>query len=479
MSKQTSTELILSLLHEEKNPSRAKLIRLILILSFPAILAQIASVIMQYIDASMVGKLGANDSASIGLVSSTIWLFCSIGMAINVGFTVLVAQNVGAKNFLRARNTLKLGFLICGTISLLLTLIGISISESLPIWLGGNEEIHKNATAYFSIFIAALPILILNALSSGLLQSSGNMKLPSILNMLMCFLDVVFNFLFIFPTAEYSVIGLSFTLLGLALGVRGAAFGTVAAELVTFSLMLYFLLFKSEILKIRIKERFIFSWKYLKRSFMISLPVGFDHIAMCGALVVSMMIVSPLGTIPIATHSFAITAESFCYMIGYGIASAATTLVGQSIGAKRRDLAISMSWLVTGLGATIMAIAGVLMFIFAPFMMSLLTPVHEIQALGADVLRIEAFAEPLYGASIIVAGAVRGAGDTFFPSLINFASMWLVRIPLSLLFAIYWGFYGIWIAMSFELCVRGTLFLIHLKREKWLKNIQGDFDGKI
>jgi Na+-driven multidrug efflux pump len=118
-----------------------------------------------------------------------------------------------------------------------------------------------------------------------------------------------------------------------------------------------------------------------------------------------------------------------------------------------------------------MTAAGILMFIFAPLMMGLLSPVAEIRNLGAEVLRIEAFAEPLFGASIVAAGALRGAGDTFFPSLINFISMWFVRIPLSLLLASYYGFYGIWVAMCIELCIRGLLFLYRLKRGKWLKNI--------
>lgn len=466
--KQNCTEYLQTILHTRELPSKREQIKLILRMSFPAILAQVASVVMQYIDASMIGRLGANDSASIGLVSSSIWLLTSIGFAANVGFYVLVAQKFGSRDFSGARNILKIGAIVCSVISLILAFIGISISNNLPEWLGGSEIIRKSASDYFVICTASLPILILGALSSGLLQSSGNMKIPSILNMQMCFLDVVFNFFFIFPSQNINICGLQFVLPGCDLGVRGAAFGTVAAELVTLILMVYFLLFRSPELKLRRDEKLHFSISHLRKAFAISLPVGFDHIAMCGAMVVSMMIVSPLGTISIATHSFAITAESFCYMAGYGIASAATTIVGQSVGAGNRDLTISFSWLVVKLGMTIMSIAGILMFIFAPFLMAIMTPVCEIQELGADVLRIEAFAEPFYGASIVVAGAVRGAGDTLFPSVINTISMWIVRIPLSVILAMYYGLHGIWLAMCFELCVRGTLFLIHLKREKWL-----------
>lgn len=471
MEKKDSGRLLFEILHSDTRPPVFEQIKLVFFMSVPAIMAQIASVCMQYIDASMVGQLGADDSASIGLVSSSIWLLCSIGMAVNVGFTVLMAQKIGARKYVSARNLLKLAFLVCLAVSLLLAGAGILISDILPVWLGGNSEINRGASEYFLIFTSALPVLILNALSSGMLQSSGNMKLPSLLNMLMCLLDVVFNYLLIFPSREISFGGFSLVIPGCDLGIRGAALGTVAAETVTFALMLFFLLFLTPQLQLHREEKFIFSSRLVRRAFLISLPVGFDHIAMCLAMVVSMMIVAPLGTVPIATHSFAITAESFCYMAGYGIAAAATTMVGQSIGARRADLAVSFAWLVTGLGVSIMTAAGILMFIFAPLMMGLLSPVAEIRNLGAEVLRIEAFAEPLFGASIVAAGALRGAGDTFFPSLINFISMWFVRIPLSLLLATYYGFYGIWVAMCIELCIRGLLFLYRLKRGKWLKNI--------
>lgn len=471
MEKKDSGRLLFEILHSDTRPPVFEQIKLVFFMSVPAIMAQIASVCMQYIDASMVGQLGADDSASIGLVSSSIWLLCSIGMAVNVGFTVLMAQKIGARKYVSARNLLKLAFLVCLAASLLLAGAGILVSDILPVWLGGNSEITRGASEYFLIFTSALPVLILNALSSGMLQSSGNMKLPSLLNMLMCLLDVVFNYLLIFPSREISFGGFSLVIPGCDLGIRGAALGTVAAEAVTFALMLFFLLFRTPQLQLHREEKFIFSSRLVRRAFKISLPVGFDHIAMCLAMVVSMMIVAPLGTVPIATHSFAITAESFCYMAGYGIAAAATTMVGQSIGARRSDLAVSFAWLVTGLGVSIMTAAGILMFIFAPLMMGLLSPVAEIRNLGAEVLRIEAFAEPLFGASIVAAGALRGAGDTFFPSLINFISMWFVRIPLSLLLASYYGFYGIWVAMCVELCIRGLLFLYRLKRGKWLKNI--------
>ena len=171
----------------------------------------------------------------------------------------------------------------------------------------------------------------------------------------------------------------------------------------------------------------------------------------------------------IAANSLAVTAESLCYMPGYGIGSAATTLVGQSIGAGRRDLAKSYAWLSVFLGVGLMTVTGVLMFLFSPYVFQMLTPDPGVQALGVQVLRIEAFAEPLYAASIVAAGALRGAGDTRIPSILNLVSMWGIRITAASLLAPVTGLFGVWLAMCGELCVRGILFLVRLWRGKWLR----------
>ncbi len=173
-------------------------------------------------------------------------------------------------------------------------------------------------------------------------------------------------------------------------------------------------------------------------------------------------IVSPLGKIAIAANSFGITAESLCYMPAYGISVAATTLTGQSYGAKRYDMIQKLSSLTTVIGFILMIFAGGLMFIFAPEMIGFLSPDAQIRELGARILRIESFSEPFYGSSMIIAGALRGVGDTLVPSLLNFFSMWAIRIPLAFLLRKNFGLEGIWFAMSFELTVLGILFIIRL-----------------
>lgn len=465
----SSSENLLKDMISGKSMTASQQIGLTVRLSIPAILAQISSIVMQYIDASMVGRLGANASGAIGLVSSTTWLFGGLCIAVTTGFTVQIAQAVGAGEEKNARNIMKQGLIIALCISALLALIAALISTPLPGWLGGEAAIQKMARQYFLVYMLGLPALQMNSIAGGMHQSSGNMRLPGILNVMCCVMDVIFNLFFIFPTRIVQINSITFTMPGLGLGVAGAALGTITAEAVTCAIMVTTLLWKNKTLHLRKGERIRFHRGTLVKAVKIGAPVGLEQMVMCSAYVMSTKIVSPLGTIAIAANSFAVTAESFCYMPGYGVQAAATTLVGQCVGAGQKQLSRRMAWITMGLGVSVMTVGGVLMYIAAPAMIGVLTPNEEIRNLGAAVLRIEAFAEPFYAASIVASGALRGAGDTLVPSCMNFASMWCVRIPLAAILAPRVGLYGVWIAMCVELCFRGILFTARLKRERWMR----------
>lgn len=206
----------------------------------------------------------------------------------------------------------------------------------------------------------------------------------------------------------------------------------------------------------------------LRKAVRIGLPIGCEHVILCGAQILTTVIVAPLGTAAIAANAFAITAESLCYMPGYGIADAATTLVGQSKGAGRRMLTQRFARMTVSLGMVVMAFMGLVMYVAAPLMMGIMTPDPEIRELGIMALRIEAFAEPMFAASIVAYGAFIGAGDTVVPSCMNFFSIWAVRLTLAALLAPTMGLQGVWIAMCIELCFRGAIFLVRLLRGKWL-----------
>ena len=459
--KNNSIDIIL----KQSDVSRAEKIRLVLGMSLPAILAQLTSIAMQYIDAGMVGSLGAEATASIGLVSSTTWLIGGSCIGISAGFYVQVAQLIGAGRDREAEDVLRQGLKAVILLGTVISAVCLSISGHVPRWLGGGEDILSDSTAYFRIYCLGVPFILIRQMSNGMMQSTGDMKTPSALSALVCLINVVLNMLMIFPTRIVNGILIP----GAGLNVAGAALATTLSEAVISLAALLLLTFRNRQISLRNKG----SWKWKSRNIVnaakIGVPLSFDQIFMCSAYVAGTKIVATLGTVAVAANSLAITAESLCYMPGYGIGAAATAIIGQTIGAGRHDLTRSFSRVSVYLGMVLMGLTGGIMYFGAPFVFSMLTSSAEVAALGAQVLRIELIAEPLYGASICCAGVFRGAGDTLRPSAMNLVSMWCVRITMAVFLVPRMGLRGYWTAMALELCFRGMLFLVRLYRGKWMK----------
>ena len=412
-------------------------------LSIPAILTQIATIVMQYIDSAMVARIGDNASASIGLVSTSTWLFGGLLTALAVGFSVQIAQLFGAKEHREARIVLRHGLIFSMMFALTLMLIGILISFPLPKILRANQNIWNDSTLYFLVFSLSLPFMMISSLCGSSLQCSGNMVAPSILNAVMCLLDVLFNMIFI---PKY--------------GVMGASIGTALSVVVTSLIMFIICCFIDKNLRITIKDNTKYNYFIIKKAIKICMPIALEQAARSGAMIVSTGIVAPLGDVALAANSFAVTVESVCYMPGYGVQAAATTLVGQEMGAGDYKKAKSYGNISIVLGTVIMSFMAIVLYFTCPLIFKVLTPSSEVQVLAATVLRIGCFAEPLYAVSIVATGALRGAEDTFIPSISNLLSIWIVRITLSIILVVPLGLIGVWLANTIELCVRGILLLI-------------------
>ncbi len=219
LSIQNETDRLLSHIKDGSPMTFSQRLSLTLRLSFPAILAQLSSIVMQYIDAAMVGSLGAEASASIGLVASTTWLFSGLCSAVVAGFAVQVAHLLGAGENKSARSVLRQSITSTLIFSTVLAFIGVSISAKLPVWLGADPSIHEGSALYFRVYSLFLPVLQMNFLASGMLRYSGNMRIPSAAGVLMCLLDVIFNFFLIFPTREMHVFGSQVLVPGAGLGI--------------------------------------------------------------------------------------------------------------------------------------------------------------------------------------------------------------------------------------------------------------------
>jgi len=418
--------------------------------------------------------LGAEPAAAIGLVEPATWLFFSLIGAVTMGFSVQAAHFIGAKDFSKARSVMRHGYAFGLCFALCFLLVTVLIAPYLPIWLRGGKDIQHDASTYFLIFSFIIPFHLLEVMSASMLKVSGDMRRPSLMAILMCVLDVIFNYFFIFPTHDITLLGLQVTVPGWGAGVAGAAFGSLLAFIAVALPLAYYAIFRSPILAWKLDvERFVWRWQYIWNAMKIGSPMALQYLLMNGAQLVSTMIVAPLGNVSIAAHSFAITAESLCYMPGYGIAAAATTLIGQAIGASKKDLAKDFANIITLLGMSVMGVIAIFLFFTSPIIFAILTPDVEVQRLGVSVIRVVMLAEPLFAASIVITGVLRGAGDTVVPFILNFLSLWGIRITLAFFLAPTMGLMGAWLAMTIDIAIRGVLYLIRLYRTNWLSGVGG------
>lgn len=437
----------------------------VLMLSIPSILEQIVVTAMEYIDAAMVGHIGAEATAAIGIVSSSTWLLHGILVGLYNAFSIQIAQYLGADRQQDARGVLRQAMLFNLAAGLAAAAFGIGISGHLPGWLGADVSLQANASTYFAIWSAALPFTMAMGMYTSMLRASGDALTPGLISVLVCVLDAIFNFFLINPTRTLRGI----TVWGAGLGVPGAALGTALATVVGGLLALCILLFREGPLCIHKPGSWKITRACIRNLGKVGVPLAAERAALSSAQVLQVRIVSQLGTVAIAANSLGVSAEGLCYMAGYGIQGAAIALIGQAVGAHRKDMAKRFAWLCTLMGMGIMTLTGAGLFAFAPALMSIFTADAAVIALGARVLRIEAFAEPMFGASIVASGAMQGAGDSTACFVLNLVSMWCIRLTLAFLLAPRFGLVGVWGAMCFELCVRGLLFLIRLARGKWLE----------
>ncbi len=437
-------------------------------LAWPTIVEQILQVTVTFADSAMVGALGEQATAAISVTSSTIWLVNGWMNALALGFGVLMARLLGSGKSDRAKLVVRQALLTALGFGLFLSLLFLQVARFLPIWIGAEEAVRPLSQAYLSIIaLGYIPNLLMITIST-LLRLSGDTKRPLYLNAFNNASNILFNLFFIFPSIKIG----SLTLPGLGLGVRGAALATTLACTLT-AILLVFVLFKGEHkIKITFRERWAFDPQIQKHALRLGIPIALERSTLSLGQIALTKMVGTLGTTALAAHFLAISAESITYLPASGFSTAATTLVAQSLGREDKALAKRYANLCVLWGTVMMSLMGLVLYLFAPLLMMLFTRVEPVITLGAQVLRIEAFAQPAFGLSILVFGVMRGGGDTKGPFLISLTGMWLLRLPLAwlLLRLTGLGLAAVWIAMMSDLMLRGAICLYSYRRGSWLKS---------
>lgn len=435
----------------------------ILHLAWPAVVQEALNVIVTYVDTAMVGSLGAMASAAVGLTGSVTWLVCSLAVAFGVGILAVCAQADGAHNQEKMKIAGQQAFFMTLITGIILTIICLCIAPFLPTWLNADVSIHKEASMYFMIISIPLVFRVATIILSSALRGVSDMKTPMLINLYMNIINIILNFLLIYPTRE--IMGI--TIIGADLGVKGAAIAT-AISFVVGGVLLFKHYYENDIFALY-ETGFHFHLPVFKECLRIAIPVAMERSVICLGHVTFSSLIATLGVIPLAAHTIAIQAEQAFYIPGYGFQSAAATLVGNAVGERNENKVKQTTYLISSMTFILMLFAGVLLFIFASQLMNFFTSDPEVIALGSTVLKIVSVSEPIYGVLVILEGTFNGMGDTKAPFIFSLITMWGIRIFGSwLMISVFsLGLEAVWIMMVLDNVGRCTLLSTRFFKKKW------------
>lgn len=407
------------------NEARATL-RVILLLAWPTMLEQIMQSAVQYIDTAMVGALGTQATAAVGTTTTIGWLVQSSITAFSIGFLSFISKSCGAGDQRAARRAAAQAVLAALVIGGLCTVLTVSLSRSIPVWMQAEPQIRPLASRYF--FILYLPMLFRTAgiLLGTVLRAAGDTKTPMKAGLLVNCINVTLNFLLIYPTRKVSLLGCALTLPGAGWGVEGAA----AASAIAYTwggAQIAWALWRHPVISPR-GQSLKPDWDILRPCLRVAFPSMLQRFVSSLGYVAFASMINSLGEAATAAHTIANTVESAFYIPGYGMQTAAATLTGNAYGAQDQKRMKSLTNMFLPVEVGLMCLTGGLLFASAPQLMGIFSHSQEVISLGATVLRMVAVSEPLYGVSIIVEGMMMGVGRTRAPFLYNITGMWCVRV---------------------------------------------------
>lgn len=436
-------------------------------LSWPAIIEQVLGTMVSYVDAAMVGVLGAAGSAAVSVNSPPIWLINGILTGVGVGYSVQVSNAVGANDPQRVQKIIRQAFLaalVCG-----LAACGLyeALGGYIPLWLGAKPEVLPHAIHYIRIYCAAMPFNAMLIIFSAVLRCMGNTKTPLFFNTAANLTNMVMNFFFIYPTRQWN----GLTIPGMGWGVEGAAAAT-ALSIVCAGVPAAIAAFRQGQYATSLKEGLRPDGAIIRRAVHLGFPSAMERsVINLGQIAMTALVGHALTTVALAANTIATTAEGLCYLPAYGIGYAAIALVGQAVGAGNKEDAKAYGELTGLLGFVLCLVTGAALFVFATPLASLFNSDAQVVAEAALALRVVAFAEPFFAMSIILTNALRGADDVKFPMVVGLICMWAVRVPLACALVLHfeWGLAGVWAAMSLDITLRGILCALRWRRGKWLR----------
>ena len=419
-------------------------------LAWPTMLEQAMQTAVQYIDTAMVGSLGTSATAAVGSTSTVNWLISSSISAMSIGFLAFIAKARGAGEEEKARRAVGQSVLAVLVFGTFFTVLALSLSGLVPVWMQVDEGIREVASKYF--FIVYIPMLPRTAsiIFGTVLRASGDTKTPMKIGVIMNLTNIVLNFLLIYETRVLKIFGTEFTMFGAGLGVIGAAIASAVAFTVG-GILITIVLWKHPFLSPK-GQKISPDAEILRPCLKVAFPNMLQRFGTSLGFVAFASMINSLGEVSTAAHTIANTVESAFYIPGFGMQTAAATLNGNAFGAKDKQRMHDLS-----------------LFALAPALMDIFSDSPEVILLGSTVLRMVAVSEPFYGFSIIIEGLMQGVGRTKEPFVYNIMGMWGIRILGTFIFTqlLDMTLVAAWGCMIAHNMFLFTMFLRCFIKKKW------------
>ncbi|KXG78975.1 Multidrug export protein MepA [Thermotalea metallivorans] len=427
-------------------------------LAWPAILEMTLHTLVWTVDTAMVGRLNPASISAVTLGAQMMFITMAVFGSVGIGATAMVARNVGAEDYGRAE---KVGGQALGVgmiISTLLALTGMIFAKEIFQCVVDDPELIVLGSTYLRYVLIGGFVLIPLGVSNGILRGAGNTVVPLKAAFFANGLNIIGDYVLIFGKWGFP-----------QLGVKGAAIATGLAQVLGAVISLYYLFSGKGGIKVHLKDLFRIDREILSKLFRLSLPAAFEMAMNDGSRLLSSFWIAQLGKVSFAANAVAIAAESVSFMPGYGFAIAATTLMGQNLGAKNVDVARRSTMKAMNYAMIFMGTVALIFLLIPQHIMALFTTDRETLLLAAQCIRIGALEQIPIAIAMVISGALKGAGDTKGPFHISLATNLGVRLPLIFLIVFVWklNVVYIWIATALQFILEAVLMLLRYRKEKW------------
>lgn len=440
--------------------TRADIRRGVMALAGPALAEQILVTLMHILNMVMVSRLGAAATAAVGLSNQPIFFATAGFMALNVGTTAVVARSVGAGEPQHANAAARQALIMTAAIAVVLSTIGAVFARHVLLFMGAGPDVIAAGRSYFVLSAIALAFNGLGMCLSAVLRGAGDTVTPMRINVLADVLVVVIGLPLI-----YGFFGLP------RLGVAGAGVASIVARVASAAMALSAVTSGQHAIRITLHDGQNLKFDLAPRILRVGLPAALEQFILRGGQLQFARVVSSLGTAIYAAHQISINLWSLSFVVGFAFAIAATAMVGQSLGARRPDWAERSAREASRLSMIVSGVIGFLCMALAPWLIRIYNSDPVIVSQGSIALRIMAIVQPAQAAAFVLAGALRGAGDTRWPLYATSVGVWGFRVALAELFVVHLGFGlpGAWAAMAIDQFVRTLVIMYRFNTGRWKK----------